>query len=120
MTGFSMSVKNSDFSRRVSVFSLAGHLDAVTVAELESKFHELMGTGAYRWVVDLTLLEYISSAGLGSFIGVLEEVRSHGGDILFVGLTPKTQKIFQVLGFTRIFRLFPSEREAVEEFEKPK
>lgn len=120
MAGFSLNVKTSELSRRVTVFELTGHLDAVTVTELEAKFRELMAAASYRWVVDMSRLEYISSAGLGSFIGVLEEVRSHGGDILFVGLTPKTEKIFQVLGFTRIFRLFPSEREAVEEFERPK
>jgi anti-sigma B factor antagonist len=120
MLGFSLTVKISELSRRVTVIAVAGHLDAVTVTELESKFRELMAAASYRWIIDMTRLEYISSAGLGSFIGVLEEVRSHGGDILFAGLTPKTEKIFQVLGFTRIFRLFPGEREAVEEFEKPK
>jgi anti-sigma B factor antagonist len=120
MIGFTVTVNPSQLSRRVTVFTLNGHLDAVTVIELEAKFREQMSAASYRWVVDMAGLEYISSAGLGSFIGVLEEVRSHGGDILFVGLTAKTEKIFQVLGFTRIFRLFPSEREAVEEFERPK
>ena len=66
--------------------------------------------------MDLSQLEYISSAGLGSFVGVLSELRSQGGDIFFIGLSPKMFKIFKVLGFTRIFKVFESEGEALKAF----
>ncbi len=119
MAAFSVEIKASAFGRQATVFALGGHLDAVTVSQLEGRFKETMEAGQYHWVVDLSQLDYISSAGLGAFIGVLEEVRSHGGDIFFVGLSPKLQKIFQVLGFLRIFRIFAAEEEAVREFGLP-
>lgn len=101
----------------MAVLHLGGHLDAQTVRELEGRYEEQVRAGKVRWIVDLQRLEYISSAGLGSFVGVLSELRAQGGDIYFVGLSPKMEKIFKVLGFTRIFRLFASEPEAMKAFQ---
>ncbi|MGH7441630.1 MAG: STAS domain-containing protein [bacterium] len=100
----------------VTLWRLRGHLDAVTVRSLEADFDREVKAGHVRWVVNLEGLEYISSAGLGSFIGVLSELRSRGGGIVFMGLSPKIGKIFGMLGFTRVFRVVVSEAEAVASF----
>ena len=100
----------------VTVFRLQGHLDAQTVRQLEEHFSSTTARSKCKWIVDLSQLEYISSAGLGSFVGVLSDLRSQGGDILFTGLSSKILKIFKVLGFTRIFRVFDSEAEALKGF----
>jgi anti-sigma B factor antagonist len=101
----------------LALFRLKGHLDAQTVRELEVRFEAQIKASRVRWIVDLKDLEYISSAGLGSFVGVLSELRAQGGDIFFIGLTQKMEKIFRVLGFTRIFRVFESETEAANAFQ---
>lgn len=116
MNNLTVEVRDSQIDASVAIFKLQGHLDAQTVRELESRFEVQVRAAKVRWIVDLQSLEYISSAGLGSFVGVLSELRAQGGDILFVGLTPKMEKIFKVLGFTRIFRVFASEAEAVQAF----
>lgn len=116
MNKLTVDVRDSQLDPSVAVFRLQGHLDAQTVRELESRFEAQVKAAKVRWIVDLQALEYISSAGLGSFVGVLSELRSQGGDILFVGLTPKMEKIFKVLGFTRIFRVFAAEADAVQAF----
>lgn len=116
MNKLTVDVNASELDPGVAVFKLQGHLDAQTVRELEARFEAQVQAAKVRWIVDLVKLEYISSAGLGSFVGVLSELRSQGGDIFFIGLTPKMEKIFKVLGFTRIFRLFGDEAEAVQAF----
>lgn len=116
MNNLTVEVRDSQIDESVALFKLQGHLDAQTVRELEARFETQVRAAKVRWIVDLQALEYISSAGLGSFVGVLSELRAQGGDILFVGLTPKMEKIFKVLGFTRIFRVFGSEAEAVQAF----
>ena len=116
MNMLTVDVRDSLSDPSVAVFKLKGHLDAQTVRELEARFEAQVRAAKVRWIVDLESLEYISSAGLGSFVGVLSELRAQGGDIFFVGLTPKMEKIFKVLGFTRIFRVFRAEPEAVQAF----
>ena len=111
-----VSVQPSAEDSSVTVFKLQGHLDAQTVRQLEGHYEAETARTKYKWIVDLGQLEYISSAGLGSFVGVLSELRSQGGDILFVGLSPKMMKIFKVLGFTRIFKVFDNESDALKMF----
>lgn len=109
-------VTASALAPSAAVFRLKGHLDAQTVAILEGTFDKQVQASRVRWIVDLAGLDYISSAGLGSFIGVLSELRARGGDIFFTGLSPKFEKIFKVLGFMRIFKVFASEAEAAGAF----
>ena len=116
MNTLTVQLRDSETDNTLAVFQLAGHLDAQTVRELEARFDAQVKTGRVRWIVDLEKLDYISSAGLGSFVGVLSELRAQGGDIFFVGLSAKMEKIFKVLGFTRIFRVFDGEAEALKAF----
>ena len=116
MNTLTVTVRESGQDSGLAVFQLAGHLDAQTVRELEIRFESQMKASRVRWIVDLEKLDYISSAGLGSFVGVLSELRAQGGDIFFVGLTQKMEKIFKVLGFTRIFRVYANEGEAALAF----
>ena len=109
-----VNVSPSQADQSVTVFKLQGHLDAQTVRQLETHYEAETARAKYKWVVDLSSLDYISSAGLGSFVGVLSELRSQGGDILFVGLSQKMLKIFKVLGFTRIFKVFDTEGDALK------
>ncbi len=111
--GLNIRIAPSALDAAVTLWRLEGHLDAETVPELEARFEGEVREGRVRWVVDLEALEYISSAGLGSFVGVLSELRARGGDIVFAGLGPKFEKTFRVLGFLRIFRAYPAESEAV-------
>lgn len=103
-------------SDKVSVFKLSGHLDAGTVSQLTSSCEAEKSKSHYKWVIDMSELEYISSAGLSFFMGVVSDLRNQGGDILFVGLTPKTSKIFNVLGFNQLFEVFSKEADAVKVF----
>ncbi len=49
-------------------------------------------------------------------MGLVEEVRARGGDIRLTDLNETVHNIFQVVGFDHIYRLFGSEREAIESF----
>jgi anti-sigma B factor antagonist len=89
----------------ITVLKLQGHLDAETVKQLAA-FHDAeKAQSRYKWVVDLSELEFISSAGLGFFMGILSEMRHNGGDIVFAGLSPRILKIFNVLGVAQMFQI---------------
>lgn len=88
-----------------TVLSLEGYLDAHTAPELEGAIQSEVDAGRTRLVVDCTGLTYISSAGLGVFMGFVEEVREAGGDLKICGLVPKVRQVFELLGFPAIFDL---------------
>ena len=65
--------------RSVQVLDLRGELDAQTVSELEAAFQKCLEDGHHQIVANGAHLQFIHSAGLGVFLGYIEEVRKKGG-----------------------------------------
>jgi anti-sigma B factor antagonist len=66
-----------------------------------------------RIVLDLSGLEYVSSAGLRCFMLAAKEIGSYGGKIVLASLRPVVAEIFQISRFDMVFEIFPSVREAL-------
>ena len=66
-----------------------------------------------RIVLDLSGLEYVSSAGLRCFMLAAKETGSQGGKIVLAELRPVVAEIFQISRFDMVFEVFPSVREAL-------
>jgi anti-sigma B factor antagonist len=105
--------KECALDRSLTLIRLSGHLDSKTVGELEARFDQQLKQGRVRWMADLGDLEYISSAGLKSFATVLPELRKQGGDLYFIGLQPHLAKIFKIMGFMELFKVFETEADAI-------
>jgi len=100
----------------LSCLYLKGFLDAHTAPKFEQALQELVDEKKYNIIVNLKDLSYISSAGLGVFMGFIEEVRSNEGDIKLTNLTSKVFKVFDLLGFPNLYEIYPEEEDAVEKF----
>ena len=93
-----------------------GFINAHTVRLFEGEIQKALDQGRYRIVVSGAGLKYIASAGLGALMGVIEEVRTNGGDIRLADLNETVRNIFDILGFNHLYRIFPSEVEAILSF----
>jgi anti-sigma B factor antagonist len=87
----------------LSVLSLDGFLDAHTAPEFEKAIQAEIDAGRLKLIVDCAKLTYISSAGLGVFMGFIEEIREKKGDIKICGLSAKVRNVFDLLGFSAIY-----------------
>jgi anti-sigma B factor antagonist len=93
-----------------------GFVNAHTVRLFESEIQKALDQKRYQIVVNCAGLTYIASAGLGALMGVIEEVRHNGGDIRLADLNETVRNIFEILGFNHLYRIFPSEVEAILSF----
>jgi anti-sigma B factor antagonist len=66
-----------------------------------------------RIVLDLSRLEYVSSAGLRCFMLAAKEAGSQGGKIVLASLRPVVAEIFQISRFDMLFQIFPSVGQAL-------
>jgi anti-anti-sigma factor len=98
----------------VAVVRPEGFINAHTVRQFESALEAQVREGRYTILLDCRLLNYISSAGLGAIMGLIETVRDNGGDILLCHLQKNVHEIFDTLGFTQLYRVFPTEAEALQ------
>lgn len=114
MSGFEITVSPQ---KDVHILHLSGYLDAHTVPRFEAAIQKLVQEQHYKIIVDMEKLEYISSAGLGVFMGFIEEIREHDGDIKLCRLSDKVFRVFDLLGFPTLFEIVGTQEEALQRFE---
>jgi anti-sigma B factor antagonist len=93
-----------------------GFLDAHTAPDFETELRKAIDSGRVHLIVNCKDLTYISSAGLGVFMGCIEDVRDREGDIKISNLTPKVFHVFELLGFHQLYDLTATEEEAAAKF----
>lgn len=113
MDTFSISRVNND---ECSILYLNGFLDAHTAPELENEIEKLIQEGRFKIVVNFHDLNYISSAGLGVFMGFIEDIRKNGGDIKMCNMSAKIFRVFDLLGFPTLYDIVDEEQRAIELF----
>ncbi|OPY01122.1 MAG: putative anti-sigma factor antagonist BtrV [Syntrophorhabdus sp. PtaB.Bin047] len=97
----------------VSIVAVSGRIDAITAPDFEKSLDELIAAGDRVILIDLTALGYISSAGLRSILSSAKKLKALSGEILFTGLQGPVEEVFQISGFKSIFKIFPTEAEAL-------
>ena len=93
---------NNDGSVAISV---DGMIDSYSYGQLEQTFNNLINQRISNFVVDLTKVDYLSSAGAGIFIGTLGIVQENKGSITLLNLSPKVRETFNLLGLSQFFNI---------------
>ena len=91
--------KNSD----VLTVSIEGRLDTTTAPELEA---ELKGAldGIAELVLDVSAMDYISSAGLRVLLSA-QKTMNRQGEMKVTGVSEMVMEIFDVTGFSSILNI---------------
>jgi len=105
---------NTQTADEVVTFTVSGRLDAATSVEADKQFGEVIAAGNVKLLFDLSKLEYISSAGLRVLLVVAKKIQQKGGMIALAALTPNVKEVFEISGFSAIFKIFPGDPEALE------
>lgn len=116
MKGIDVYVEEAVANRGVSVLRVSGYVDTTTSPELERRMQALLREKRYHIVVDLTRVEYISSAGWGIFISEIREIREQGGDLKLAGMIADVREVFDLLEFENILQAYPDAELAVSSF----
>lgn len=102
----------------VLVVTVDGRIDYVNAEEFKTALmlHLTNGiTGGNQVVLDLSRLEYISSAGLRVLMIAAREAKAKQGKLIAVALQPVVREIFEISKFTLVFQLFDSVQDALQQ-----
>lgn len=116
MSQIDISLRPAPENPDIMIVYLKGSLDSITSSELERTLTALIGKKINRMIVNLTDLNYISSAGWGIFVGIIKQVRSSGGDLKLSGITKDILDIADLLGIKDIIPTFRTDHEAAASF----
>lgn len=100
----------------VVVITVTGSVDALTTGNLYSVIAAQVANKSVNVVIDLTGVEFVSSAGLRTLFSATKEARSSGGDLRAASNNPVIDKLLGMSGFTSIAKVFSSVQDAVASF----
>jgi anti-anti-sigma factor len=99
--------------QKATVVAPRGRLDAVSSPDFESALGHLVTAGEKWFVLDLSKVDYISSAGLRAVMMVAKKARASGGEAVLVGLKGSVAEVVDLAGLQSLLRVFANECEAL-------
>lgn len=87
------------------IIAISGRLDTNSSPEFESIVQPIVDGDALKVAVDCQALEYVSSSGLRQFLMLQKKISQKKGSLRLYGLTPAIKEIFNITGFSAIFKI---------------
>ena len=100
----------------VVVFKLIGRLDSVTVANVGKQMLKYIDDGDSSVVMDLSELEYISSAGLQTILRITRKIKAADGKFVLAALSSDVLAVIEFAGFNTFLSIFDTVDLAVDSF----
>src|SRR5215471_21797282 len=94
-----MAVETRELDGSVSVVMISGRLVLGGETEkLSAAVDKLAGERTKKVVLDITALDYVDSAGVGTLVSCLTAVKKAGGELRVAGANPRIQRILSMTG----------------------
>ncbi len=97
-----------------SVVTAKGRLDSVTVVRFTDLCTAWIDAADSNVVLDLSGLEYVSSAGLSSILGAAKQVEARHGRLVVAGLKGLVKEVFSISGFETVLTTYPDVESAIQ------
>ncbi|MBN1286594.1 MAG: STAS domain-containing protein [Anaerolineae bacterium] len=102
--------------KRVTLIELSGRIDSTNATELGDALNESIDAGRNQIVLDLSGIEYMSSAGLREMVAALKRVRKGTGDLRIANPSDRVKEVLELAGLDTIFQIYETQVEAVGSF----
>ncbi len=111
-----IAVSRTGAANDIMVIRVDGMVDTISAGNMEDVLTSLVTQGRYRILIDLAGTNYISSAGWGTFVSRLRDIREQQGDIKLARMTPEVREIYDLLEFEGLLPHFTSLDAAIADF----
>jgi anti-anti-sigma factor len=105
-----------DYDLLLFRLTLPERLDTENSRDAQMLLQALIRGGARKVLLDMSVLEYVDSAGIGVLINAAKELRASKYEMAFSGVTREIRNIFKMINLQGFIRIFNLEAEAVNYF----
>ena len=99
---------------KVPVAILKGRMDALTSPDVKIQLLGAINPGVPMLIIDCSLLDYLSSAGIRVLYQVARAMAYWQGEVVFCSTTEIVSEIFTMVGMDTDFKTFPRLDEALD------
>ncbi len=99
----------------VTVIKPEGRMDFNALMEFSALLNRTVQGGAKKVLLDFSALEYLSSSGIRTIVESQKQIDAVKGTLAFCSLNTQIKELFQVVQLDKMFKIYPSEFEALDE-----
>jgi len=107
---------NVETLKRVDLIAANGRIDSNSAPQFDQVLKEIMGAGRHNLVLDLSNVNYMSSAGLRSLVAALRECKKKRGDVRLSSPSERVSEVLELAGLDSLFQVFDDTTAAVGSF----
>lgn len=103
--------------KRCDLVRVVGRVDSHSAPDLSQTLHAIFDSNRFKVVLDLSQVDYISSAGLRALIDAQKTCkRWNRGQVVLAGVPPSVLEVLDLVGFRPLFQLYRDATSAVASF----
>lgn len=111
-----MEITTQEFKHCVMV-TLKGRVDSSTAPEFSRALEKINNNGFFKIVVNMSGLEYMSSAGFRALLAAQRNCRRYNrGELVLASVPQRIHEALELAGFTELFKTFDEPLAAVGHF----
>ena len=99
--------------KRVELVTVAGRIDSSNAPQLDEALKGLMNNGRHKLVLELSGVNYMSSAALRALVSAVRECKSHRGNVKLANISDRVSEVLKLAGLDAIFEVYDNQTAAV-------
>jgi anti-sigma B factor antagonist len=111
-----MEITTQEF-KHCEMIKIKGRVDSATAPQMAQALESAAKAGKYKLVVDMSELEYMSSAGFRALLAAQRESKKFNrGEVVLASVPDRIREALELAGFTELFKTFDDDLTAVGHF----
>ncbi|HSM58638.1 MAG TPA: STAS domain-containing protein [Candidatus Sulfomarinibacteraceae bacterium] len=92
--------------KRVDLITVSGRVDSSTAHELEEALENCISDGRHNLVLEMSGVDYLSSAGLRALVAALRASKKRGGDVRIANPSERVSEVMSLAGLDALFETY--------------
>ncbi|MEO5886513.1 MAG: STAS domain-containing protein [Anaerolineales bacterium] len=103
--------------KHCDMITVKGRVDSATAPQLNHALESAQNGGKYKLVLDMSGLEYMSSAGFRALLSAQRNSKRYNrGEVVLASVPARIREALELAGFTELFKTFDDPLLAVGHF----
>jgi len=98
----------------INIYYLSGELVVNTATQLEKKLIPAIDGGIKKVILEMSELNYISSAGLRTILQAVKKITPSGGKLVIAEPIDEVNEVFEIAGLTRVIPIYEKLKTALK------
>jgi len=102
----------------VTVLRMAGDIDETGMNQLRMDLMACIQDQRFNVVVNMSEVKFVSYMGVGVLVERLRQFRAYGGDMKLCGVNLYTERLFRMVGISKVFEVHDTEHQAIQVYQE--